>query len=66
MNKIRRSLAAMALAVTLLSGLLLPALGLAALANTAVSHHASAVGTLSVVGKTVAKPDWPCGAESDC
>ena len=66
MNKIQRSIAAMALALTLLSGLLLPAIGLAALANTAISHHASSVSTLSLVGKTVAKPEWPCGPETDC
>ncbi|HEX6483188.1 MAG TPA: hypothetical protein VF043_30455 [Ktedonobacteraceae bacterium] len=70
MNKIRCSLATIALAMTLLmSGLSLQ--GLESVANAASSHHAGSVSSAQVIGKStgsVARPygQCPSGASTDC
>jgi hypothetical protein len=71
MYKIRCSLAAIALIVTL-SGLSLQGLGAAAVANAAAVHHASSVSSALVVGKSAGsgnvRPYGPCpgGVTTDC
>jgi len=67
MNKIRRTFATIALAVTLLSGLSLQGMG--SMANAASSHHVGSVNSALVVGKSTgsgARPNWPCDATNDC
>ncbi len=65
MNKVRCSLAVMALVATL-SGLLLQG----SLANAAASRHASAVSSSFVVGQlarsVAVRPEPPCGPTWDC
>jgi hypothetical protein len=67
MNKIRCSLAAIAL-VTTLCGLFLQGSG--SLANAAASRNASAVSIPFVAGKSTrsvaVRPDPPCGPTWDC
>ena len=70
MQKIRRSIATIALTVTLLvSGLSLQGLG--SVANAASSsHYAGSANSAQVVGKSTAisaRPNWPCPSGSvDC
>ena len=69
MQKIRHSLATIALTVTLLvSGLFLQ--GLASVANAASSRHVSSANSAQVVGKSTAisaRPNWPCpSGTNDC
>ncbi len=68
MKKIRSFLAVIALAGTLLSGLLPLGMGLASLANAAASRHSSASSVAGQSAKSVAfKPNWPCpAAGADC
>ena len=67
MNKIRCSLATIALTVALLSGLSLQGMG--SMANAASSHHAGSVNSALVVVKSTgsgARPNWPCSTTIDC
>ena len=74
MKKIRSYLAAIALLATLaLSGLSLPGMGSASIANAASSRQASAVSSPHVVGKLASsqapnlfRPPCPGGGGSDC
>ena len=52
MQKLRCSLAAIALVATLSGSILLPFLGAGSMANAASSHHASSVSSTLVVGKS--------------
>lgn len=66
MQKIRCSLAAIALIATMSGSILLQGMGAGAMANAASSHHA---GSALVVGKLTrsgARPDWPCSTTIDC
>ena len=69
MQKLRCSLAAIALVATLSGSILLQGMGAGSMANAASSHHASS--TL-VVGKSAGsvafRPNWPCpaGTTTDC
>jgi hypothetical protein len=68
MHKIRCSLAAIALIVTL-SGLSLQGLGAAAVANAAAVHHASSALVVAKLARSGnARPYWPCpgGTTVDC
>jgi hypothetical protein len=61
MNKIRRSIAIMALVVaTVLSGLSLQVFGSVSQASAASSHHVNASSTVAL------KIHPPCGNEVDC
>ncbi len=67
MNKIRCTLATIALTVALLSGLSLQGMG--SMANAASGHHASSVSSALVVVKSTgsgARPNWPCTSTNDC
>jgi hypothetical protein len=67
MQKIRRSLATIALVATLGGSILLQGAG--SVANAASSHHAGSVSSALVVGKStgsVARPNWPCTSSNDC
>ncbi len=70
MNKVRATLATIALAVTLLSGLSLQ--GMISIASAASSHHVgSASYAVVVVGKSMgsgARPNgqYPSGTTTDC
>jgi len=67
MKRIRYSLATIALLATL-GGSLLQGMGLASLANTVSSRHASSSFVVGQSTKSVAfKPNWPCpAAGADC
>src|SRR5258706_8606897 len=70
MNKLRCSLATIALAVALLSGLSLQGIG--SMANAASSHHASSASSTFVVGKSTRSvafrpyPYCPGATTNDC
>ena len=67
MQKIRCTLAAIALAVTLLSGLALQGMG--SMAIVASSHHVGSASSALAVGKSTglgARPNWPCSTTIDC
>jgi hypothetical protein len=70
MQKLRCSLAAIALIATMSGSILLPFLGAGSMANAASSHHASSVNSTLVVGKSAGsvafRPNWPCNATNDC
>src|SRR5258706_11135944 len=61
MNKLRCSLAAIALIVTMSGSILLQGMGAGAMANAASSHHVSSVLTVRKSTSAVAfRPNWPC------
>ena len=67
MQKVRCSLAAIALIATLSGSAILQGMG--SVANAASSHHAGSVSSALVVGKSTAlsaRPNWPCSASNDC
>ena len=72
MNKLRRSLATLALIATVGGSILLPFLGAGSMANAASSHHAGSASSTHVVGKSTSsvalRPNWPCpgGTTADC
>ena len=72
MNKLRRSLATLALIATVGGSILLPFLGAGAMANAASSHHASSASSTLVVGKSTGSvafrpyPYCPGATTNDC
>jgi hypothetical protein len=72
MQKLRCSLAAIALIATMSGSILLPFLGAGSMANAASSHHAGSVSSALVVGKStgsvafILKGHCPGATTSDC